>query len=136
MRNKLVIVLLLVAVIGTSFVVFHREKQQQCQQRRKAVAEREAELGALAKQVPVGASKQEVEEFYNRNNMKFYFEIIDGKKDARGRVEMKSCSEHRGCGDDVGVVVEFKLDNDWRVISSEHSIAWLDCVDFSLVPAS
>jgi predicted negative regulator of RcsB-dependent stress response len=128
MRDKVTIAVVAILAVAAAAGAYWYREDQQCKQRQQAVDARRAQLDVAAKKVPVGASKQEIEEFFRQNGMKAYFEIIGDQKDARGRVEMKGCSQHFGCGDDVAVFVEFKLDNEWRVVSSDVGLGWLSCI--------
>lgn len=128
MRNAVAVILLSALFIAVPAAVLWYRDHLKCRERQKTVDAREAQLRTDAKKLPVGASRQDVEAFYKANGITPQFSTWNGKNSASGRVEMKACSEHWYCGDDVGIFVDFKLDNNWRVVSSDVGVGWLSCL--------
>lgn len=123
MQRKITIAALVLLVTVVALAGYQAYLDAQCKKLQNAAMAREAQLKDEVKKLPVGASKQAVEEFYAAHGMKPEFH---SRRNAFfGRVDIGECPNLFGGGDQVAIFVEFKLDEESRVESSEVSIHYL-----------
>jgi hypothetical protein len=123
-RWRHVLVLLLVVLVPAGVLWALHERQ--CRKKQEAYRHRLEDLRKQTESLPLGSSKQAVEEFFNINQLPFQPMTDEGKNALVGQVIVESCGPWY-CDDEAVIRVTVRFSNDGRVLARDVR-TWRTCL--------
>lgn len=126
MKSERRIVLILIAAFFISIGAVWAYHRSDCGKNERAYRARFAEVRQATDAVPIGASREAVEQFFARNHWTPQLMPEDGKPALVGQEIVKTCGS-LVCDDEVVIRVTFTLDASDHVVG-RNVHAWRTCL--------